>query len=370
MFIRGGKRMNRTVERSKTLLVDGPASVSVISGKVEVFGFSVKNVSRIVIREGKRLPFAVSEKADFDVLLGESASVEEVDGNTIPQSWIESVDVLGSFQKKPVIAMVLGKADSGKTSFCTYLINRLINEKQKVAVLDGDLGQSDIGPPCAVAYAFVTKPVTDLFMLKAENAFFVGFTSPSEAVDKTVRGMALMKQEILDKAADFVVVNTDGWVEGEEAVEYKLRLVEELNPDVIFCMQQKDELAPLLVALEKFRKSMVESPLTIRQRNREKRRDLREFGYIKYLADAKVKTWALKLLTIEEQSGAQIRQIGEEGLLLGLYDSQREFLGIGILRKVDYERKALKVLTSISTRPSSIALGKVRLDEKVKEISR
>jgi polynucleotide 5'-hydroxyl-kinase GRC3/NOL9 len=232
--------MKRTVEKGKTLLVDGPASVAVVSGKVEVFGLAVKDTGRTVIREGKRLPLAVLEKADFDVFLGENASVEEVDGNTIPQSWIEAADVLAGLQKKPVIAMVVGKTDSGKTSFCTYLINRLISEKQKVAVLDCDLGQSDIGSPCTVAYAFVTKPITDLFTLKAENAFFVGVTSPSEAVDKVVRGIGLMKKEILDEAADFVVVNTDGWVDGEEAVRYKSRLAEELSPDVIFCVQQND----------------------------------------------------------------------------------------------------------------------------------
>jgi polynucleotide 5'-hydroxyl-kinase GRC3/NOL9 len=359
--------MNRTVERGKTLLVDGPASVLVVSGRVEVFGFSVKDASRIVIREGKRLPFAVLETTNFDISLGENASAEEIDGNTIPQSWIESLGILGSFQKKPVIAMVLGKVDSGKTSFCTYLINRLISEKQKVAILDGDLGQSDIGPPCTVAYAFVTKPVTDLYGLKAENAFFVGVTSPSEAVNKTIKGIALMKAEILDKAPDFVIVNTDGWVEGEEAVKYKSRLAEELNSDAIFCIQQKDEWAPLLVVLEKFKKTTIESPLTIRQRSREKRRNLRELGYIKYLTDARVKSLSLKLLTIEEQSVAPIRQ-AEEGLLLGLYDSQRKFLGIGVLRGVDYLRKALKVLTSVSEKPSSITLGKVRLDENLKEI--
>lgn len=361
--------MNRTVEKGKTLLVDGPASVSVVSGKVEVFGFSVKDAGKIVIREGKRLPFAVLEKTDFDIILGENASAEEVDGNTIPQPWIESADALIGLQKKPVIAMVAGRADSGKSSFCTYLINKLVNEKRKVAVLDGDLGQSDIGPPCTVAYAFVTKPVTDLFKLKAENTFFVGFTSPSEAVDKTVRGIRLMKQEILDKAADCIIVNTDGWVEGEEAVAYKSALAEQINPDVVFCIQQNAELTPLLVSLAKFRKSMVESPLTVRQRSREKRRDLRELGYIKYLADAKVQTWLLKMLTIEGQSGSQAEQTWEEGLLLGLYDAQRKFLGIGVLRKVDYMRNALKIFTSVSTRPSSIAFGKVRLNENLKEIT-
>jgi polynucleotide 5'-hydroxyl-kinase GRC3/NOL9 len=359
--------MNKTVEKGKTLLVDGPASVVVVSGNVEVFGFSVKNAGKIVIREGKRMPFAALETATFEVLLGESASVEEVDGNTIPQSWVNCLDALDGFQGKPVTVMVLGKADSGKTSFCTYLINRVINEKQKVAVLDGDLGQSDIGPPCTLAYAFITKPVTDLFALKTENAFFVGFTSPSEAVDKTVQGITLMEQEIMDKAADFVVVNTGGWVEGEEAVAYKARLAEELKPDVVFCIQQNDELAPLLVALEKFRKSVVESPVAVRERSMEKRRNLRELGYIKYLADAKVKNWSLKLLAIEEQDKARIMQ-GGEGLLLGLYDAQRKFLGIGVLRKVDYSRKALKVLTPVSEKPAGISLGKVRLDENLKEI--
>lgn len=359
--------MNKTVEKGKTLLVDGPASVAVVSGNVEVFGFSVKNAGRIVIREGKRMPFAVLETATFEILLGESASLEEVDGNTIPQSWVNGLDAPEGFQGKSVTVMVLGKADSGKTSFCTYLINKLINEKQKVAVLDGDLGQSDIGPPCTVAYAFVTKPITDLFVLKTENAFFVGFTSPSEAVDKTVQGITLMKQEITDKAADFIVVNTGGWVEGEEAVEYKARLAEELNPDVIFCIRQNSEVMPLLVALEKFRRIVVESPAAVRERSREKRRNLRELGYIKYLADAKVKTWSLKLLAIEEQDKAKIMQ-GGEGLLLGLYDAQRKFLGIGVLRKVDHSRKALKVLTSVSEKPAGISLGKVRLDENLKEI--
>ena len=45
---------------------------------------------------------------------------------------------------------------------------------------------------------------------------------------------------------DFVVVNTDGWVEGEDAINYKVQLIGKLNPDIIFCIQQKDELAHLL----------------------------------------------------------------------------------------------------------------------------
>ena len=360
--------MNQTVERGKTFLVDGPASVLVVSGKAEVLGFPVKGTRRIVIREGKRLPFFVAETASFDVSLGENASVEEVDGNTILPLWVESIEVLKGFQKKPVIAMVMGKADSGKTSFCTYLINKLVSEKQKVAILDGDLGQSDIGPPCTVAYAFITTPLTELYELKAENGFFVGVTSPSEAVSKTIEGLALMKAEILDRTVDFVVVNTDGWVEGEEAVEYKSQLAEMLEPDMVLCIQQKDELKPLVANLMKFRKIVIDSSSVVKQRSREKRKNLREMSYAKYLADAKVRSLPLNQLTLEEKTALPVRQGEERGLLLGLYDSQRKFLGIGILREVDSVRKTLKVLTSVSAKPSSIAFGKVRLDENLREV--
>jgi polynucleotide 5'-hydroxyl-kinase GRC3/NOL9 len=359
--------MNQTVDKGKTLLVDGSASVTVVSGKVEVFGSQVRHARKIVIREGKRLPFFVTEKADFDVALGINASVEEVDGDTVPPSWAESLDMLRRLQKKPVVAMVVGKADVGKTSYCTYLINRLVTAKHKIAVLDGDLGQSDIGPPCTVAYAFISRNLTELYSLKAENAFFVGTTSPSEASDKMVEGMALMKAEILGKAPDFVLVNTDGWVEGEDAVKYKLRLAEKLEPEVILCIQQQNELVPLLAALEKFVKASVESPSAVKQRGMEKRKTLRELNYAKYLIDAKVQALPLSYLRIEEEN-VTLKKLDEaKGLLLGLYDSQKKFLGIGILHEVDNVRKTLKILTSVSEKPAIIAFGKVRLDKNLRE---
>jgi polynucleotide 5'-hydroxyl-kinase GRC3/NOL9 len=361
MYIRGGKLMNQTVEAGKTLLVDGPASVRVVSGKAEVLGFAVKHAGRIVVGEGKRLPFFVADTATFDVSLGENASVEEVEGNTVPKSWVDSVEALMGLQKKPVVAMVVGKADSGKTSFCTYLINRLVGAKRKAAILDGDLGQSDIGPPCTVAYAVVTKPLTELYELKARNAFFVGATSPSAALNKPLEGMVLMKAEILDVTADFVVVNTDGWVEGEEAVKYKLLLAGMLEPDMVVCIQQQTELEPLLAALGQYRTFEVKSSLAVKQRSLEMRKNLRERSYAKYLRDAKAKAFPLNYLTIEERNDK------ERGLLLGLYAAQRKFLGIGVLREVDPVRKTLKVLTSVSAKPSRVVFGKVRVDENLRE---
>jgi polynucleotide 5'-hydroxyl-kinase GRC3/NOL9 len=361
--------VNQTVEAGKTLLVDGPASVRLVSGKAEVLGFTMKHAGRMVIREGKRLPFFAAETANFDVSLGANATVEEVEGSTVLQSWVDSVEVLTGFQKKPAVAMVMGKADSGKTSFCKYLVNRLVSANHKVAFLDGDLGQSDIGPPCTVAYAFIAKPLMDLYDLKTRNAYFVGATSPSAAVNKTIEGMALMKAEILDIAADFVVVNTDGWVEGEEAAKYKLQLADVLEPDMVVCIQQNNELDPLVAAMEKYRIVEVKSSSAVKQRSMETRKNLRERNYTKYMRDAKVQVFPLNQVNIEGNNGLLRRQGEARDWLLGLYGSHRKFLGIGVLREVDPVRKALKVFTSVSAKPSRVVFGKVQLDENLREAS-
>lgn len=419
--------MNITVERERTLLVDGPASVTLISGKVEVFGSMLRNMGKVVIRDGKRMPFTILETATLAVSLGENACVEEVCGSTIPHSWGKAYEELLTLQLKPVTALVLGAADSGKTSFCTYLVNRLLCEGRKIAILDGDLGQSDIGPPCTVAYAFVSKPVTDLFNLEVDNAFFVGVTSPSKAADKVVEGLTLLKEEIFRGNPDFVVVNTDGWVEGEDAVKYKVQLCEKIKPNIIFCIQQGEKAVPLLDMLKNFRSLVIDSPPTIKHRSREKRRNLRELGYIKYLKNARVKSIPLGWLEIEngvyaglsrdfrdpkrEKERCDFLEIkplhiaelkdkihiiaecehwispeklkveefagkkaafafkgGEEGLLTALYNDERKFLGIGILREIDHRKKVMKIYTPAQNGISTVIIGKVRLDKNLKEI--
>jgi polynucleotide 5'-hydroxyl-kinase GRC3/NOL9 len=420
--------MKRTIEKDKTLLVDGPASVTLCSGKVEVFGSTPTVGSKVVIREGKRLPFAVLEKSELELSVGDTAAVEEIDGNTIPVSWRESAEELLRLQSKPATAIVLGTVDSGKSSYCTFLLNRIIAQKRKVAILDGDLGQSDIGPPSTIAYAVVSKPITDPFYLQARNACFIGETSAGNVADQMIRALSSLKKEITSREPEFLIINTDGWIDGECAIDYKMKLIEELKPDLVFFIQQKDELAPILNRLESYRKILVESPSAIRQRDREKRKSLRELGYKKYLRNPKVQSFSLSWVKVEKDEAfglsksrtltRQVRKVTEllgmkplhvaeltdriniiigrkrwinpdnlkniqehskkrivvtrkgeeEGLLVGLYDSNGRFLGIGAIQEIDYVRKAVKVLTPTSEEVSTMVLGKVRLDKNMKEI--
>jgi polynucleotide 5'-hydroxyl-kinase GRC3/NOL9 len=418
--------MKRTIEREHTLLVDGPACVTLLAGEVEVFGAPLETGAKTVIREGKRVAFEVKQKALFELTLGENASLEEFEGSTIPVSWKKACNTILALAEKPVIVVVMGEVDSGKTSLCTYLANKALREERRVAIIDADLGQSDIGPPSTIGFRRLTVPVRDPFLLKAEDACFIGMTTPRGALNQVIDKLAKMKDESLRKAVDFLVINTDGWVQGEEAVQYKLRLVKRIAPSVVVGIQQRNELTPILTALKETQVIPVESPPAIKKRSREKRKILRELSYKKYLKGAKVWSFPLSLvkvedisfetgvtpnekrlekikaklgvnppyceetpnlivivirknqrineeqiLSLEDELGKKVKLIregDEQGLLVGLHDEEERFLGIGTINRIDYERRALQVYTPVTANISSIHVGQVKLDKQGREI--
>ncbi len=417
--------MKHIIKKGKILLVDGPASISLLSGKVNVLGATFKIGEKIVIREGKRVPFAVRRRATFNLMLGEGASFEEIDGGTAPSSWENASKKILSL-RKPVTVMVMGGVDTGKTSFCTFLANEALRKKWKTGIIDADLGQSDVGPPSTIGFNYITEPMKDLFEIEAEDAYFVGLTSPSGAVNKVIEGLTELKSRIPKTDLDFLIINTDGWVEGEDAAQLKVRLAEKVSPSVIVGIRQGDELAPILAALKETKVLAIDSPQSVQRRNREKRKILRELSYKKYLKQAKVQSFALswvkvegallgagspmppermekigKLLgtrplyfeetlttifvvlrknrsvteeqikEIEESFGKRVKVIREgeeEGLLVGLQDERGRFLGIGILCGVDYKRRVLKVFTPVRANVSAIRFGQIKLDENGREI--
>jgi polynucleotide 5'-hydroxyl-kinase GRC3/NOL9 len=359
--------LKQTVEAGKTLLVDGPASIENFSGKAGVFGYLLKENQRTVVRGGKRLPFFVLETAEFNISLGPNASIQEFGGCNIPTSWTESAKAILNIEKKPVIVLVAGEVDSGKSSYTTYLANKLISAKRKVAILDGDLGQSDVGPPGTIAYALTSKSFPELYELKVTNAFFVGVTSPVQALEKCVEGLVILENEILSKpAVDCIIINTDGWVSGEGAVEYKLRLVEELKPDIVVGIQKNKELALLLNSIEKTPVIELETSAAASERSPEKRKILRNLSYTKYMKDAKIRSLLMNYVEIKDKNLIPKEPGKDKGVLVGL-KSKKRFLGIGVIHEVNRNKRTLKLLTPVRTKPATVIIGRVNLDKKLNE---
>ena len=416
--------MKRSVEKGKTLLVDGPSSVTMLSGKAKVLGAPLKVEEKFIIREGKRIPFEIVENSTFNLVLGENASLEEIDGGTIPSSWESICDKLVS-QRRLLTVMVIGNVDSGKTSFCTYLANKALEKELKVAVIDADLGQSDVGPPSTIGYSRIKTPIKDLFEVEAENAYFLGLTSPSGVKKEIIEKLSSMKNTALKNNVDFLIINTDGWIDGEEAVAYKIMLVEKTAPDIVVGIQHENELSTILSALKGKEVLSVTSPSVIHARDKEKRKILRELSYKKYLKNAKIQSFPLNWTNVEgaffraqnhsvESSrkmrmllGADfayfeetqsnvllvlkkgvwideniikeiegeygknikiVREGDEEGLLVAFQDVNRRFLGIGVLRGIDYKRRVMKVYTPVYKNVETILVGQIKLDEKGREI--
>jgi polynucleotide 5'-hydroxyl-kinase GRC3/NOL9 len=290
--------MIKEVVAKRTLLVNGPASISLVSGKAETLGAPLSVGETIVVRNGKQAALYVEEKAAFDIAHAKDSIVEEVDGDTIPISWKKMVErTLGL--EKPTVVMIMGDVDSGKTSLCTFLANKALSLNLSVGVIDADLGQSDVGPPTTVGLAYIHKPVKDLFHVKADDVCFVGFTSPGGAEERVVRCIVDFKNKALRRNSDFLVINTDGWIEGEGAVHYKVMLAEKVVPNMVVGLEQENELTPIFSKLKKTPFLIVEPSTAVRKRDREKRKALRELSYKKYLRNAKVETFPLNWIKIE-----------------------------------------------------------------------
>jgi polynucleotide 5'-hydroxyl-kinase GRC3/NOL9 len=418
--------MKQTVEAGKTLLVDGPASVTLLTGDVEILGGKLRTGSKMIARKSKRVPFYALTKAEFEIMAGEKGSANEIEGNSIPKSWQVAVNTVLANENKPAVIMIVGAIDVGKTSFCAYLANIALREKRGVAIVDADLGQSDLGPPSTIGSCRIIKPIRDPFEIEAEDIRFIGVTSPSSFSSEVISGIAEMTGKALKPGADLVIVNTDGWVEGEDAVRYKLALAKRIKPSMLIGIQEQNELTFLLGALTEIQNIAVESSPAVRKRDREERKLLRELGYKKYLKGAAVQSFPLNWVRVSgvpfgsgmppsrNQMDKIVEQIGttplyceetpntvfialsreqwadeeiaktlegtlnrkvkivwegdEEGLLVAVNDKDGRFLGIGIIEEMDYERRVLKVYTNVRKGITSINVGQIKLDKSGREL--
>jgi polynucleotide 5'-hydroxyl-kinase GRC3/NOL9 len=418
--------MKQIVEAGKTLLVDGPASVTLLAGDVEILGAKLRIGSKMIIRKSKRAPFYALTKVEFDVLAGEKGSANVVEGNSVPESWQVAVKKVLATESKPAVVMIVGAIDVGKTSFCTYLANIALREKLRLAFVDADLGQSDLGPPSTIGLCQITKPIRDPFETEAEDIRFIGVTSPSGALSEAISGITKMTENALKLGVDLVIVNTDGWVEGEDATRYKLALAKRIKPTMLIGIQEQSELTFLLGALPEIQSVAIESSPAVRKRDREERKLLRELGYKKYLKGAATQSFPLnwvKVSGVPFGSGTPpsrsrmdkiVEQIGthplyceetpntvfialsreqwadeeiaktleatlnrkmkivwegdEKGLLVAVNDKDDRFLGIGIIEEMDYERRVLKVYTNVRKGIASINVGQIKLDKSGKEL--
>src|SRR5215468_10768749 len=148
------------------------------------------------------------------------------------------------------VTLILGTSDTGKTSLTAQLASTLAARGERVAVVDADVGQSEIGPPTTVGLGRVTGTLSRLADAEVLALEFVGDTSPVGYIRETAEATGRLVRRALEAGFDRVLVDTGGLVEGPLGLALKRAKIRAANPDLVLVVQRRDESEPIARALE------------------------------------------------------------------------------------------------------------------------
>jgi len=318
-----------------TLIVRGPASIRLLSGKATVLGAPLEEGRRLIIRREKQFPVESLSEVNLEIFVGESGRVFEVEGSTVPRTWRLAAEALT--EMRTGVVAIVGGTDVGKSSLCAYIANELLSKGLAVRLIDADVGQADIGPPATICSAVASAHFPALFDLEPCRLIFIGHVTPSHVQSKLIDGINRLIEA--DPENEFLtIINTDGWVLGSDAILYKINLISSIEPDLVIGISVNSELQPIL-SLPRVRSMIVHSAKEVLERSRGDRRAIRQSCYRRYLDGGSIRKIPLDTIRIRKPKGfpqIQLPLNSEfKNLLVGLSDEDDYLLQIGILTNAD-----------------------------------
>nr|BAL57214.1 AAA ATPase [uncultured Chloroflexota bacterium] len=188
------------------------------------------------------------------------------------------------------LIMVIGAPDSGKSTLARLIYQELVREYACVAYLDGDPGQSILGPPTTLTLA-LNHPGDRSFPPNGRLwGGFLGATSPRGHMLPMLVQVWRLVQAARQHGAQIVIYDTCGLIHPKEGgVALKLAEIELLRPSMLVALQSWDELETLLQPAQAFVSRIVRIPPSphIRPRSPEQRRSYRAEKFKEYFHNAR-----------------------------------------------------------------------------------
>jgi polynucleotide 5'-hydroxyl-kinase GRC3/NOL9 len=160
--------------------------------------------------------------------------------------WRETIE---SLAETGGTTLILGGTDTGKTTFCTLLANATLERGERVAIVDADIGQSEIGPPGCVSLGLPDAPVAALSQIPPARFAFVGATSPRHHLLEHAVAVRQMCDCARSSQPFLLLIDTTGMIQGPAARRLKQSKLTLLQPDHVVAIQQKAECEALLSPL-------------------------------------------------------------------------------------------------------------------------
>ncbi|HVH15752.1 MAG TPA: Clp1/GlmU family protein [Candidatus Angelobacter sp.] len=361
------KLVTLNLEQGHTLLLRGPASIRATKGDVQCFAAPIQSDDWTIIEESRQEPVDATDNAVVEIKRGPGSSWIIVPESTVPSAWSEAADIV---KRQRGVCVIIGDVDSGKSSLCTFLANKCLEDEERVGVVDADVGQADIGPPTTLSSSVVKAPIIGMHKIAADLSLFIGDTSPSSVPDKVVASATRLKKSIAS-LVDIVLVNTDGWLAEFNALRHKALLLDEVQPDLVLGLGRSYETINPLLEKVKVASLRLPSSSFARARSKEERRRSREAGYRRFLEGSHKfginQETRLRMFDQPEQTVFPVDR-RFRGFVAGLLDQNEELLSIGRINRVANGKVVVETKTDET--PAFLEIGNIALSSKYDEVDR
>ncbi len=409
--------------------INGFAKVRVIEGMVLVLGAIYSRGEEFTIASYRSYAIRSLTDSKLDIVLDKGSSIEPAHADEeVLDKWVVHVDKLLLNDCKNLI--VIGPTDAGKSSLTALIANRGLLRGQRPGIIDADVGQADIGPPGCVSAALAERKILWLRELKAKYIRFVGSVTPHRFERRIVAGVVDLYWRLRKDGANLIVVDTDGWTQGLQALEYKAEIAKYLSIDSVIVLgddRMLVEMARRVFGALPCGVVHLPSPQIRRIRDRDDRRTLRSEAYRRYLTPQRQRVLDLTKLVIQGScffSGMQLPEdkvrelnslLGKEviiaasethdtlyaivkqplppehvrklteaigkqvytldidlvrGALVALLDENMEEKAIGIVRVIDLSHSRITIDTPYEGPVTGIVFGNIRLTDELTEMGR
>lgn len=273
----------------------------------------------------------------------------------IPPAW-QRIDI----ESLHGVLLVVGGVDAGKTTFSGYLFQQLKTAGRAAAYVDGDPGQTSLGPPGTLTLTSDLHNPDDSGRPARTRRWFVGSISPVGHTTAVLTGAGRLVQSAVESGAQVVVFDTSGYIDPlRGGPDLKLAKIDLLRPGAVFAIQRSDELEPLLAPLRRSRRTqlfeLAPSPAVAR-RGVGQRRAHRARQFARHFAGARPFSVDWPGLAVFPRP----RFIPHR--LLAFEDVAGFTLALGIVTEMNPERRRITVLTPL---PSLEGVDALRLGDLV-----
>jgi polynucleotide 5'-hydroxyl-kinase GRC3/NOL9 len=276
---------------------------------------------------------------------------------SVPAAWQE-IDA-GSLHG---VVMVVGGPGSGKSTLSHWLLQQSLAAGKRTAFIDGDPGQSRLGPPTTVSLALGEPGRFRLSEGGNRWYRFIGATSPVRHMLPLISSAGRLAHTARTQQAETIIYDTTGLIDKRQGgLNLKLALCDLLQPSLVITIQKDNELRPLIEYLRRTESTRSIELLPCRNTRRrymEERQNYRREKYERYFKNAAP-------VELEWTSVAVLPEpVFHRYQLMALEDTEGFVIGLGIIKEIDTKNERLTIISphQATANPDTIRLGSLTLD--------